>query len=100
MAKDLLKIIENELYSILDKIDNFNDIKETDTTLKKYICSICSHEFESRKNLNRHNIRAHGEKKFVCEGYYTKDDMVCNAKFSEKYSLQRHIKKNHIGKED
>ena len=96
MAKDLLKIIENELYSILDKIDNFNDIKETDTKLKKYICSICSHEFESRKNLNRHNVRAHAEKKFICEGY----DTECNAKFSEKYSLQRHIKKKHIGKED
>ena len=102
MNKEFYNTIQKDLYNIIEKIKLHNgEINDTALNANKdlgdsnYSCSICSHSFKSNKNLNRHNLRAHSDKKFICSGYYIKDNINCEAKFAEKSGLTRHIKKKH-----
>ena len=104
---EFIKLIENDIQNLLKKIQTYKDIdggylieqnkftKKTETTVEQnLICDICNHTFDKQKNLKRHKLRAHGEKKFECFGYVKYNDENCQAKFSEKYALERHIIKH------
>lgn len=96
---NLLNKIETDLKNILMNIatykeETLSNVTSTNITTKEHVCDVCNNTFDKFKNLKRHKLRAHGEKKFECENWYNKEGVVCLAKFTEKYALYKHIKKH------
>ena len=53
-------------------------------------CFVCNHQFPTRANLNRHNIRKHIDgAKFSCP------EVGCNRQFKIEYDLVRHRRNVH-----
>lgn len=60
--------------------------RRTNTTSTPFACSVCSSNFTKKHNLQNHMNSHYGVKNHRCEG-------GCEATFSTKSSLHRHLKK-------
>ena len=82
----MIKIIEKELISLLNKIQNNENVIE---------CEICLKTFDMKRKLKRHILRVHEEKKYICDEL-KEDGSNCESKFAEQFALVRHKRKIHI----
>ena len=49
----------------------------------KFYCEFCSKSYSEERNLKRHRISTHEEKKFSCS--------ICNKQFTRKSKLNNHV---------